>query len=224
MIEEIDTFRLYAIGRSESILVSERGGAEASDSGELTAANRAMERYADGDDGAFATVFEVIGPRLLRYLRRLSGSDDRARDLLQEALLRLHQARGAFREGSAVLPWSYTIARNVFLDAQRARKRAATAFAARDPDHADEPSAAAEAESAVVAKETARAVERALASMSEARREAFILIRSEGLSVADAAEVVGVSENAVKLRAFQAYELIRAELERAELAARVRKP
>ena len=93
-----------------------------------------MERYADGDDRAFATVFEVIGPRLLRYLRRLCGSDEAARDLLQEALLRLHQARGAFREGSAVLPWSYTIARNVFLDSARAKTRAGATFAARDPE------------------------------------------------------------------------------------------
>lgn len=197
-------------------MASERGGAGASDSGALAAASRAMERYADGDDGAFAEVFEVIGPRLLRYLRRLSGGDDRARDLLQETLLRLHQARGAFREGSLVLPWSYTIARNVFLDSQRARKRAASAFVASDPEQVGEPSAAAEADSALSAKETARVVERALAAMTEARREAFVLIRFEGLSVADAAEVVGASENAVKLRAFQAYELIRAELERAE--------
>jgi len=205
-------------------LASDRGGAEALDAGELALANRAMERYADGDDGAFATVFDVIGPRLLRYLRRLSGNDDRARDLLQEALLRLHQARGAFREGSAVLPWSYTIARNVFLDSQRTRKRARTTFVAADPEQLDEPSAAAEAESAVAAKETARAVERALAAMSEARRDAFILIRFEGLSLADAAEVVGTSENAVKLRAFQAYEAIRAELERTGMArARVKK-
>lgn len=195
-------------------MASGRGGAEALDSGELAAAARAMERYADGDDRAFATVFEVIGPRLVRYLRRLSGSDDLARDLLQEALLRLHQARGAFRPGSAVLPWSYTIARNVFLDSQRARKRAATTFVARDPEQVAEPSAAAEAESVVAAKETARAVERALAAMSEARRDAFILLRFEGLSVADAAEVVGASENAVKLRAFQAYQAIRAEIER----------
>ncbi len=181
-----------------------------------------MERYADGDDDAFAAVFEVIGPRLLRYLRRLSGSDEAARDLLQEALLRVHQARGAFREGAAVLPWSYTIARNVFLDAARAKKRSGT-LTTREPESAPEPAAAAEAESAVAAKETARAVERALRSMSDARREAFVLIRFEGLSVADAAEVVGASENAVKLRAFQAYELIRAELARAEGASPVKK-
>jgi RNA polymerase sigma-70 factor (ECF subfamily) len=175
-----------------------------------------MERYADGDDQAFGAVFAVVAPRLLRYLRRLTGSDENARDLLQETLLRLHQARGAFREGSAVLPWSYTIARNVFLDAQRGRKRASATLVTRDSAELDEPAVGAEAESAVAARETAKAVERALSDMSAARREAFILIRFEGLSVADAAEVLGISENAAKLRAFQAYEAIRAELDRLE--------
>jgi RNA polymerase sigma-70 factor (ECF subfamily) len=186
------------------------------DPDDLVAANRAMERYADGEDQAFGTVFGVVAPRLLRYLRRLTGSDENARDLLQETLLRLHQARGAFREGSAVLPWSYTIARNVFLDAQRGRKRASATLVTRDTEELDEPAVGAEAESAAVARETAKAVERALSDMSAARREAFILVRFEGLSVADAAEVLGISENAAKLRAFQAYEAIRAELDRLE--------
>jgi RNA polymerase sigma-70 factor (ECF subfamily) len=197
-------------------LATGRDEREVGDPDDLVAANRAMERYADGDDHAFGTVFAVVAPRLLRYLRRLTGSDENARDLLQEALLRLHQARGAFREGSAVLPWSYTIARNVFLDAQRGRKRASATLVTRDTAELDEPAVGAEAESAVTARETAQAVERALSDMSAARREAFILIRFEGLSLADAAEVLGISENAAKLRAFQAYEAIRAELDRLE--------
>jgi len=52
--------------------------------------------------------------------------------------------------------------------------------------------------------------------MTDARREAFVLLRFEGMSVADAAEILGASENAVKLRAFQAYQAIRAELDRLE--------
>jgi RNA polymerase sigma-70 factor (ECF subfamily) len=182
----------------------------------LDRADRAMERYADGDDTAFAEVFGVIGPRLHRFLRRLCGADDLARDLMQETLLRMHQARGAFREGAAVLPWSFTIARNVFVDSARARRRRPVPLSSVDPDGSVEPAIGATAESAVLAGEAALAVERALAAMTDARREAFVLIRFEGMSVADAAEILGATENAVKLRAFQAYESIRAELGRLE--------
>jgi RNA polymerase sigma-70 factor (ECF subfamily) len=179
-------------------------------------ADRAMARYAEGHDESFAVVYAGIGMRLLRFLRRLSGADDVASDLLQETLLRMHLARASFRPGAAVLPWSYTIARNVFLDRARSKKHAALSLEKLEEAGAPEPGESARAESEVLAKEAARAVERALLRMSDARREAFVLIRFEGLSVADAAEILGASENAVKLRAFQAYEAIRAELARLE--------
>jgi RNA polymerase sigma-70 factor (ECF subfamily) len=79
-----------------------------------------------------------------------------------------------------------------------------------------EPAVPPDAESSVLANETARAVARALAGMTDARREAFVLVRFEGMSIADAAQILGASENAVKLRAFQAYEIIRGELGRLE--------
>ena len=184
------------------------------EAGAMSDADRAMSRYADGHDESFAVVYAAIGPRLQRFLRRLCGADDVANDLLQETLLRMHVARAAFREGAAVLPWAYTIARNAFLDRARAKKHAAVSLDQIEEGGLPEPGEAPQAEGEVLAKESARAVERALRRMSDARREAFILIRFEGLSVADAAEILGASENAVKLRAFQAYEAIRAELAR----------
>jgi RNA polymerase sigma-70 factor (ECF subfamily) len=200
--------------------VSPSGQETAGEREALDRADRAMERYADGDDAAFPEVFAGIGQRLLRFLRRLCGTDELARDLLQETLLRMHQARGAFRRGAAVLPWSYTIARNVFIDSARARRRRPVPLSSVDSKGAVEPAVGADAESTVLARETARAVERALAAMSDVRREAFVLIRFEGMSVADAAEILGATENAVKLRAFQAYECIREEISRLERSQR----
>lgn len=192
----------------------EPGVTAASEAAQLLAADRAMDRYAEGDERAFSEVFAGIGARLQRFLRRLSGSEESARDLFQETLLRMHQARGAFRRGSPVLPWAYTIARNVFLDSAR-RKRRAPPLAPVE-DASVETAVGAEAESEVAARQAARAVDRALHEMSSARREAFVLLRFEGLSVADAAQVLGISDNAVKLRAFQAYESIREALQRLE--------
>ena len=48
--------------------------------------------------------------------------------------------------------------------------------------------------------------------MTPARREAFVLLRYEGLSVAAAAQIVGISEGALKIRAFHAYEILRSAL------------
>jgi RNA polymerase sigma-70 factor (ECF subfamily) len=50
--------------------------------------------------------------------------------------------------------------------------------------------------------------------MTVLQREAFVLIRFEGLSVSEAAQVLGATEAAVKIRAFRAYEALRAALDR----------
>lgn len=178
--------------------------------------DHAMDRYARGDDAAFRVVFEALAPRLGAYLRRLTGSRALAEDLTQEAFLRLHRARGTFGAGASALPWAYAIARNCFIDHTRARRTRPEALSAPDTESLPEPSAGpeADAEAHGIARQTARIVERELARMTEARREAFVLLRYEGQSVADAAKILGINENAVKLRAFHAYEALRAALAR----------
>src|SRR4030095_430370 len=66
-----------------------------------------------------------------------------------------------------------------------------------------------DSEQAAIARETAALVESVLARIPPAQREAFVLLRYEGMSVEDAAEVLGSTPTAVKLRAFRAYEALR---------------
>lgn len=170
-----------------------------------------MHRYAEGDDSAFDQLFRALSPRLRAFLQRMSNRADVADDLTQETFLRIHRARGSFSKGRPVLPWAYAIARNCYLDHARAKSRSrlkddesALVALATGPE--------TNAEEEVIAKRSAACVERTLARMTAARREAFILLRYEGLSVEAAAQVLGVSEGAVKVRAFHAYELLREAL------------
>jgi RNA polymerase sigma-70 factor (ECF subfamily) len=173
-----------------------------------------MGRYADGDERAFASVFSALAPRLEAFLRRLGGSREVAEDLMQETFLRMHQARGSFQRGRSVIPWAYAIARNCYVSQARSvQSRIARASGdVQDLQMAAGPEASGE--EATLAKQTAEVVQRTLAAMTVARREAFVLLRYEGLSVSEAAQIVGVSESALKVRAFHAYELIRAALDR----------
>jgi RNA polymerase sigma-70 factor (ECF subfamily) len=79
-------------------------------------------------------------------------------------------------------------------------------------EHVELAAAASSVEEESMARQSAEVVSRTLASMSAARREAFVLIRYEGMSVAAAAQIVGISEGALKIRAFHAYELLRGAL------------
>lgn len=178
--------------------------------------DHAMARYADGHDAAFSEVFSGLSPRLFRFLRRLCGSPELAHDLTQETFLRMHRARGSFIPGSAVVPWAYAIARNCFVSQARSLKSRQARGSVDVDDHELAAGPDANAEEAAVARQKAELVERTLGRMSVTNREAFVLLRFEGQSVADAAQILGASEGAVKLRAFRAYELLRAALQAAE--------
>jgi RNA polymerase sigma-70 factor (ECF subfamily) len=117
-----------------------------------------------------------------------------------------------------VVPWAYAIARNAWLDharsAQARSHRELDPKGAQDGPSAPEPATGPEADSeqAAIARETASIVETALAALPPAQREAFILLRYEGMSVQEAADILGSTPTAVKLRAFRAYEALRAAL------------
>lgn len=178
--------------------------------------DRAMARYAEGHDAAFGEIFNALSPRLLAFLRRLCGSPELAHDLVQETFLRMHRARGSFVPGSAVVPWAYAIARNCFVSHARSLKSRAGRSAVDIADHEIAAGLDSDAEETAAVRQSAELVERTLSQMSVTNREAFILIRFEGQSVAEAAQILGASEGAVKLRAFRAYEILRAALESAE--------
>lgn len=178
--------------------------------------DRAMNRYADGDDAAFAEVARGLAPRLRAFLQRLTGSADLADDLVQETFLRMHRARGSFARGSAVVPWAYAIARNCFVSQTRAKKARFSRHSV-DVTEVEVPTGPdVNAEASVSARQAADIVAKTLSTMPIANREAFVLLRYEGMSVATAAQLVGISEGALKLRAFRAYELLRAALNQSE--------
>lgn len=196
-----------------AISVAERVASEdtGSDAG-LEAVDRAMHRYADGDEAAFDEVFGNLAPRLRMFLRRLGCTLDVAEDLTQETFLRMHHARGSFARGKQVAPWAYAIARNCFISHARSGK-AKLARASVDAEQLElSAGAGSSVEQESIARQSAEVVDRALSAMTPARREAFVLLRYEGMSVAAAAQIVGISEGALKIRAFHAYEILRGAL------------
>lgn len=179
------------------------------------AVDAAMSRYAEGDDAAFAAVHAGLSPRVRLFLLRLAKSPPVADDLLQETFLRMHRARASFAIGARALPWTYAIARSVYIDHVRARAVRKESLTDRDePPGLDVPASTdTDGEQLSIARQTAARVEEVLARLPVNQREAFVLLRYEGLSVADASRILGATEGAVKLRAFHAYEALRKALD-----------
>lgn len=167
-----------------------------------------MERYVDGEASAFDALYQRVAPKLLGYLLRLTRHRERAEDLLQITFSKVHRARGSYLRGAPVLPWFIAIARRSFLDERRAAAVRAEDLS-RDgtlPEpHPESPS---------VSSDLADALEKALDDLPEAYREAIILTKITGLSIAEAAEVLGSTPTAVKLRVHRGYNQLREQLDR----------
>ncbi len=171
--------------------------------------NALMDRYASGDDTAFQELYAHLGPRVSRFLLHLTGSPAVAEELTQETFLRMHRARGSFSRGGAGLPWVYTVGRNVFSDHERKRKVHSVVVLDDGLAQAQPDAVARQPDRILDSRRTLHCVRGALARMPVSQREAFVLLRFEGLSVSDAAEVLGSTEASVKSRAFRAYQAIR---------------
>jgi RNA polymerase sigma-70 factor (ECF subfamily) len=174
-----------------------------------------MDRYADGDREAFGVVYDELAPRMLTFVRAMVGSRSAAEDVVQQAFLQLHEARGSFRRGSRVEPWAYTIARRLAIDwARRGKRRGETAL----PDDDRVPSGVerthASPERQVVQKELDAALNEELSNVPAKLREAFVLLRLEGFSTAETAQVLGVTTAAAKVRAHRAGLLLKLKMER----------
>ncbi|WP_242343517.1 RNA polymerase sigma factor [Anaeromyxobacter terrae] len=175
-------------------------------------ADRAMDRYASGEDAAFAEVYDELAPRLHRFALRWTRSRSAAEDAVQQTLLQIHAARHRFVRGGAVVPWAYAIARRLLIDlGRRGVREVLRADDVRDPE---EPSAAPSPEEALHHRRVAAEARRNLASLPSGWREAFELVKFEGLSVAETAEVLGITRGMVKIRAHRATAALREEAAR----------
>ena len=168
-----------------------------------------LARVAAGEADAFAELVDLYQHRLLRLCERLLGDPEEARDAAQEVFLKAYRKAGDFRPQGQVYTWLFRIATNHCLN--RLRRRRLVRFTrlggpeeeedapAFDPlDEAPDPAAALEA------RRRWQATRKAIAGLPANQRAVLILVRFEGLSYRQAAEVLGITEGAVESRLFRA--------------------
>ena len=176
-----------------------------------------MGRYCDGDARAFHTLYTLIAPRILAYLTGLTSDRALAEDLLQQTFLKLHQARASYVRDANPVPWIYTIAHRTCLDELRRRKVARVRLTA-DGSLPHEPRATlggAAEDAAPAGDAPAAAISLAdLDGLPQNQKEALILTKVHGHSLAEAAMITGTTPGAIKLRAHRAYVTLRARLGR----------
>jgi RNA polymerase sigma-70 factor (ECF subfamily) len=154
-----------------------------------------VARAQQGDQMAFAELYETYRPLVYRFLRRrLDGSDETVEDLTEDVFVKLYEKLDRYVErGLPFTAWLYRIAHNQLVDFVRTLPRHQAQSLDVVADVA-ESQATAEYRS-VLDRET---LEPALARLTAEQRQAVELRFLQGLSVAETAATMGRSEEAVK--------------------------
>jgi RNA polymerase sigma-70 factor (ECF subfamily) len=151
-----------------------------------------------GQEGkSFKTLLLEAVPSLRAFALSLTGTSDRADDLVQETLVKAWDKQDTFQLGSNINAWLFTILRNEFYSQMRKKGREVSdsdgIFASKLASHPEQEG-----------KLDMQDFREALAQLPEDQREALILVGATGLSYEEAAEVCGVAVGTVKSRVSRA--------------------
>jgi RNA polymerase sigma-70 factor (ECF subfamily) len=176
-------------------------------------------RVAARDEGAFDRLVERYQARAYRLAWSLLRDPEDARDVSQEAFLRLYQSANRFRGEARFSTWFYRILVNLSLDHRRRRRwwqRALVqdrddeevALVERQPAHDPDPG------DRVGAEQTVTRLWEAVHRLSPQQRAAVVLSIQEQLSTAEIAAVLDISEPTVRVHLHRAVLALRKTLKR----------
>lgn len=174
-------------------------------------------RVAAREEGAFDELVERYQARAYRLAWSLLRDAEDAKDLSQEAFLRVYQSAGRFRGDARFSTWFYRILVNLCLDHRR-RRRWWQRTVAHDPD--EEQVALVERQPARDPDPGQRASEEqtmtrlwaAVHRLSPQQRAAVVLSVQEQLSTAEIAAVLRCSEPTVRVHLHRAVQALRRKL------------
>jgi RNA polymerase sigma-70 factor, ECF subfamily len=159
---------------------------------------------------AFEQLVAEYGDRVFGIALRVTGSPSDAEEVMQEAFLLAFRSWSTFRGEAAPTTWLYRIAVNAALTRVRARRD--VELLSEGDESGDVADWTADAAEAVLRGELREQIESGITRLPEDLRVTLILRDVEGLSTAETAAALEISEPAVKSRLHRARALLRAYL------------
>ena len=141
---------------------------------------------AAGDTGIFEELYRRFGDRMKSIAWQHLGSRSDAEDAVQETFLKIHRAAKGFSGEAAFSTWLYRILINTCYDALRRRRRR--------PEESPLEDQPRERSAATVDEAKKMTLRKLLAALPEQRRNVFMLFEVEGLSHAEIAQILGITE------------------------------
>jgi len=158
-----------------------------------------VRQAAAGNPDAFGRLFLRHRDRLWAVAIRTLSDPEEAADALQDAMISAFRRAGGFRGDSAVTTWLHRIVINACFDRMR-RKAARPAAGGADERTLDLLAIGQATPDPSAASDVSLDVQSALRTLPPDQHAALVLVDMLGYSVADAAEILGVSQGTVKSR------------------------
>lgn len=162
-------------------------------------------RLAASDPRAFEELFRATHGALVRYATTFTRDAASARDLVQDAYVRIWERRTALDPRRSLKALLYRTVRNLALNRVRDRQTRRDLLTDYEPDVYHEPTPDAHAEG----RELRRHLEAWIADLPERQREALTLSRFDGLSHDEIADVMEVSPRTVNNHLVKALKYLR---------------
>ena len=162
-----------------------------------------MERYRDGDAGAFDALYGRHKGGVFRYLARQCASRGISEELFQDVWMNLIRARAAYTVQAKFTTYLYRLAHNRLIDHYRSQSgRVPASFEDVDGPSLEHVEAARSYDPAVSAdtRQQAQRILQLIESLPEAQREAFLLQQESDMSIEEIAQTTGVSRETAKSR------------------------
>jgi RNA polymerase sigma-70 factor (ECF subfamily) len=154
-------------------------------------------RLKASDRAAYAELFEATYEPLFRYVRSITRSTEAARDVTQDAFIRLWEVRESLSPDQSLEAYLYRIARNRAYNHERnQRTRDEKEPAVRDQTPA-QPARPAQPDDEAGAEQLEDRLWRWIGELTDRQREALVLTRFDGLSHEEAADVMDISPRTV---------------------------
>lgn len=169
-----------------------------------------IERAKRGESQAFRELVERHQRRALTLAMALVRDEQDAREVVQEAFLRVHRGLDSFQGSSSFFTWLYRIVTNLSIDLMRRPARRETEVEAY-LDHVDEHDIpflsridGADPFDAVRRQEIAKRIERGLGELPPYHRGVIVMREVHGMTYEEMAEAMGVSKGTIMSRLFHA--------------------
>jgi RNA polymerase sigma-70 factor (ECF subfamily) len=173
-----------------------------------------LARARQGDSEAFRALVERHSRSVFRLAFRMTGNEQDAEDVVQEAFLRAYRQLGRFESRANFGTWLYRIVANCSVDLMRSKQARHDQSRSESLDEAIEMPAtdSPTPERLAQSGEIQRRVQDALAELSPLERAAFTLRHYEGRSIDEISRALGLGTSAAKHSVFRAVKKLRAAL------------